>query len=70
MIRDAVQSDPLGAEQSFSSRNTPADPPETFVPQLVLRFDGPAIAAASLHLTRRRHERHLRPGANDRARGS
>jgi len=39
LIRDAAEGDVLGAEQSFLSRETPQSPPETTLPQLVLRFE-------------------------------
>ncbi len=39
LIRDAVEDDEAGAEQSFVSRETPQDPPAVTLPQLVLRFD-------------------------------
>ncbi len=38
LIRDAVESDPEGADQSFHSRETPQDPPDASLPELVLRF--------------------------------
>jgi CSLREA domain-containing protein len=41
LIRDAVENDAQGAEQSISSRHLVLEPPETQMPQLVLRFDGP-----------------------------
>ena len=41
LVRDAQENDEAGAEQSITSRNLILDPPETQVPQLVLRFDGP-----------------------------
>ncbi len=39
-IRDAVEDDVEGAEQWFASSESPQDPPENTLPQLILRFDG------------------------------
>jgi parallel beta-helix repeat protein len=37
-IRDKVENDPEGGDQSFASRETPQDPPETTLPELKLRY--------------------------------
>jgi len=39
MLRDAVESDPEGSDQSFLSRETFQDPPPVTLPQLVLRYE-------------------------------
>ena len=38
-IRDAVENDPDGGDQSFASRETPQDPPEVTMPELKLRYE-------------------------------
>ena len=38
LIRDSVEDDPEGADQSFLSREMPQDPPPVTLPQLVLRY--------------------------------
>ncbi len=43
LIRDAAEGSDPDAEHSFTSRHVILEPPETQMPQLVLRFDGPEI---------------------------
>jgi CSLREA domain-containing protein len=43
LVRDAVEEASPGAGQSFTSRHLILEPPETQMPQLILRFDGPSV---------------------------
>ena len=43
VIRDQVESDPEGGDQTFDSRELPQDPPDVTLPVLVLRFEAAEI---------------------------
>ncbi len=64
-ISDAVESDPEGTDQTFTSREAPIDPPEMTLPRLMLIYDTdsvPAPPAPTIDPGRAEHRDRVRHG--------